>query len=448
MSNSREDSPDWLRAFQVPSHSVLTLSSDSEPSPCHSPTKDNSSDLQRNSADKTSGLLEVDENQDKFFNDGAAETTLNKLSNTKLLKRKLKVRDQTPVKRRKIGNHKKRGAAGICNRNEGDKNIQQESSSKQMEANVESHSLWTLSSDSEDDADVKDVETNEEPSADESSEFHEEEKSDVGFIDGNRESVSTVRSKGKSPKKILKQADHIPIENKNTRTYQGKVKQITDDHPNGKVEGEGGDVDPAEERISEKNVESHVTSSTLPFLLPEKVQRSKALVECEGESIDLSGDMGAVGRVIISDAPSRDPELFLDLKGTIYKTTIVPSRTFCVVSVGQSEAKVEAIMNDFIQLKPQSNVYDAETMVEGTLDGFSFDSEDEADKTARTVTHQNDQNEDVEEQTNQKTEGKSEKSKGRPEKKSGVMQRKAKAAAGKQQKKRKTQASKKGKTKK
>ncbi|GJS56538.1 vicilin-like seed storage protein [Tanacetum coccineum] len=34
------------------------------------------------------------------------------------------------------------------------------------------------------------------------------------------------------------------------------------------------------------------------------------------------------------------------------------------VSFGQSEAKIEAIMNDFIQLKAQSNVYEAETMVE------------------------------------------------------------------------------------
>lgn len=28
--------------------------------------------------------------------------------------------------------------------------------------------------------------------------------------------------------------------------------------------------------------------------------------------------------------------------------------------------QVEAVMNDFIQLKPQSNVFDAETMVEGS----------------------------------------------------------------------------------
>lgn len=41
----------------------------------------------------------------------------------------------------------------------------------------------------------------------------------------------------------------------------------------------------------------------------------QALVECEGESIDLSGDVGAVGRVVILDTPSRNHEMFLDLKG-------------------------------------------------------------------------------------------------------------------------------------
>lgn len=131
-----------------------------------------------------------------------------------------------------------------------------------------------------------------------------------------------------------------------------------------------------------------------------------ALVECEGESIDLSGEMGAVGRPVIPDTPTGDSEMHLDLKGTIYRTTTVPSRTFYVVcqgslleffinncplftfpspswspmismgsvlhftferddcviqhvslpvqvSFGQSKAKIEATMNDFIQLKTQ-----------------------------------------------------------------------------------------------
>lgn len=41
----------------------------------------------------------------------------------------------------------------------------------------------------------------------------------------------------------------------------------------------------------------------------------QALVECGGDSIDLSGDMGAVGRVVISDTPSGNHEMYLDLKG-------------------------------------------------------------------------------------------------------------------------------------
>ncbi|XP_042944690.1 DNA-binding protein BIN4-like [Carya illinoinensis] len=87
-------------------------------------------------------------------------------------------------------------------------------------------------------------------------------------------------------------------------------------------------------------------------------------------------------------------------------------------------------MNDFIQLKPQSNVYEAETMVEGTLDGFSFDSEDEADKIPKAVPHQNNQNEDVEEQTNGKNNGKT---KRKAEKTLGIARNRGKAVGGKMQ---------------
>ncbi|KAI3800242.1 hypothetical protein L1987_35553 [Smallanthus sonchifolius] len=159
------------------------------------------------------------------------------------------------------------------------------------------------------------------------------------------------------------------------------------------------------ETADEKQTGPYISSSRLPLVLADKVQRSKVLVECEGESIDLSGDLGSVGRVVISDSPSGNQDMLLDLKGTIYKTTIIPSRTLCVVSFGQTEAKIEAIMNDFIQLKPQSNVYEAETMVEGTLERFSFDSEDEGDKHA---SRQADENEGGEPQTNGKSRGKSE----------------------------------------
>lgn len=216
----------------------------------------------------------------------------------------------------------------------------------------------------------------------------------------------------------------------NKRRKSQNAKKEIDDHPNLLQT----------DNNNNKQTGPYLSSSTLPLLLPDKIQRSKALVECEGESIDLSGDLGVVGRVVISDSPSGDQDMFLDLKGTIYKTTIIPSRTFCVVSFGQSEAKIEAIMNDFIQLKPQSNVYEAETMVEGTLEGFSFDSEDEADK--QTVP-QADETEGAEPQTNGKGRRKAEKT-------SEAAKKKGKAAVKKPAKKvkRKAPVAKKTKTKK
>eukprot|EP00250_Pteridium_aquilinum_P035767 c9911_g1_i1 orf=161-1048(+) len=119
--------------------------------------------------------------------------------------------------------------------------------------------------------------------------------------------------------------------------------------------------------------------STLPLVFGDKIHRSKVLLECEGDALDVSGDVGAVGRLSVS--ASHDDDFLLDLKGVIYKGTIVPSNTFFVVNIGQSEAKVEAIMNDFVQLQPSANVFEAETMVEGTLEGFGFDSDEDRDYT-------------------------------------------------------------------
>ncbi|KAI5071395.1 hypothetical protein GOP47_0013646 [Adiantum capillus-veneris] len=114
--------------------------------------------------------------------------------------------------------------------------------------------------------------------------------------------------------------------------------------------------------------------STLPLVVGDKIHRSKVLLECEGDDLDVSGDVGAVGRINVS---ANDNDFLLDLKGILYKATIIPSNTFLVVNVGQSEAKVEAIMNDFVQLQPSGNIFETETMVEGTLEGFGFDSDED-----------------------------------------------------------------------
>ncbi|KAH1107441.1 hypothetical protein J1N35_011209 [Gossypium stocksii] len=387
MNNSREDSPDWLRSFQAPT-SMLTLSSDSNSSPNGSPRR----------VDKT---------------DADDEDTL-------------ETRNHDKVNQKPSGKKENDAFKDSEGSEEDGKVAMEEMSEKHLGSHAANHSIWTLSSDSE-------SSLGHSPQRKEKVSLSQEcgEASDPVLTGRANRSALKKTSKGKSPKKGVKARGQTPKKEKNVKDDA----KITENDVN---------VETAEEEASEKHIQPHVSTSRLPLVLSEKVHRSKALVECEGDSIDLSGDMGAVGRIVVSGSASENHEMFLDLKGTIYKTTIVPCRTFCIVSFGQTEAKIEAIMNDFIQLKPQSNVYEAETMVEGTLEGFSFDSEDEAEKMPKAIPHQTDQNEDIDGQMNGK-------SKGRADKTSMVSRKRGKTGGGKSQpakKARKKAISKKPKAKK
>ncbi|XP_056850542.1 DNA-binding protein BIN4-like isoform X2 [Raphanus sativus] len=334
-SSSREGSPDWLRSFQTPTTtSLLSLSSSSESAPDDSPYKE---------SETISSLPLTD--------DSEATTALD--SETKL------VTDQVSV--HQVFSRKKKA----------DATLKLEEKQKGIKVSVEGStkqggddSVWLVSSDSEP------------PSSDPIREqviisTEEDEKDeDLVILEQEEEPAVKKAPKKKSPKKK-------PNSGRQILKQENIAQEISEDKDTDSIV--------AEEVTTDKNTKpsSSGSSSRLPLVLSEKVNRTKVLVECEGDSIDLSGDMGAVGRVVVSDTTE---DMFFDLKGTIYKSTIVPSRTFCVVNVGQSEAKIEAIMNDFVQLTPVSNVYEAETMVEGTLEGFLFDSDDEGNKNAKTAS--------------------------------------------------------------
>ncbi|XP_007039251.2 PREDICTED: DNA-binding protein BIN4 [Theobroma cacao] len=375
MSSSRENSPDWLRSFQAPT-STLTLSSDSNSSPNCSPLREYKTDDEENFLHSSSTWEKGKRNNNKVH--------------------------ETPSKKKKID---------VLKSSEGHRDdakaAKGEISNKHLGSHAANSSIWTLSSDSE-------SSPGHSPKRKEKISLSQEsgEANDPVLTGRGGESPRKKTSKGKSPKKGLKVGGQTP-EMENNVNDDGKITENDDNIA-------------AAEEASEKHIEPHVSTSRLPLVLSEKIQPSKALVECEGDSIDLSGDVGAVGRIVISDTASENHEMFLDLKGTIYKTTIVPSRTFCIVGFGQSEAKIEAIMNDFIQLKSQSNVCEAETMVEGTLDGFSFDSEDEIDKMPKTIPHQTDQNEGTDGQMNGKAKGKADKT-------STASRKRGKTAGGKPQ---------------
>ncbi|KAL3653770.1 hypothetical protein CASFOL_003451 [Castilleja foliolosa] len=422
--SDREESPDWLRAFQPETQSTIELSSESELPSDHCPVSDDEDDINLSKLFKKGAKQDSDIDGEEDVRESEANK---KPVKGKSPKKNGEVKRTPEKKKRKRKNEDDSEREG--KRTKGKGTDRKNTPDKRGKPHDQNHSIWSLSSDSESSQNAqpvkKDKITMGEVFSDKEIVTENKKESDDTLPDQVGKSLKTQGSKVKSAIKKLEKVEERTLKTKNINSTINEENDTKDDV------------------LKEENVGKHPkpqgSSSKVPLFLSDKVQRSKALVECEGDSIDLSGDVGSVGRVVISDDPSKNHEMFLDLKGTIYKTTIVPSRTFCVVSFGQSEAKIEAIMNDYIQLKPVSNVYEAETMVEGTLDGYSFDSEDEADK----AIPQADQHEDDEEQLDGKTKAKS----GKP---SGPARKKGKPAGGKPAKKvkKKPQVSKKGKTKK
>ena len=92
--------------------------------------------------------------------------------------------------------------------------------------------------------------------------------------------------------------------------------------------------------------------------VPEKLSRSRVLLEYqvqEGRATDLSGDTGAVGRVLVSQAPDGRPRLGVDLKGILYRGEVVPTMSLAVVTVGQEEARLDALMSSVVRLHPEAD---------------------------------------------------------------------------------------------
>ncbi|XP_071929260.1 uncharacterized protein [Coffea arabica] len=407
--SSREDSPDWLRSFQAPTQSALTISSGSV-----SPLSDDEDEVDLNK------LFRKERSDGQVGGHSQADQ---KTLKTSAPGKNQKAELQTPRRKRKKEreDHCARGGERRAEK----RAAETRASEMPIPPSEPNDSVWTLSSDSDSLPDSKpvsrDVLLDKKIDGSDKTEYKQKEIYEVAIPCDDGESSSQDALITKTLNKKLKSEGDKPSTPEKVHLLKNRETV--------------GDLD-IEENLAEKCSGLHA-SSRLPLVLTEKVQHSKALVECEGDSIDLSGDVGAVGRVVISDDSSGNHEMLLDLKGTIYRTNILPSRTFCVVSFGQSEAKIEAIMNDFIQLKPQANFYEAETMVEGTLDGFSFDSEEEVDNLPKAL---NNQGEGAMEQCKGKIRQKAEKV-------SGALQKQSKTGGGKKVK-RKAQAPKKSRTKK
>ncbi|CAL9231449.1 unnamed protein product [Arabidopsis halleri] len=454
-SSSREGSPDWLRSYEAPmTTSLLSLSSSDDDSPYRESEAVSSLPLPDDDGDDTT-ILEKE----------SVELLSRKNSETKVVTKQVSIEQ--------VFSRKKKADASLnLEGKQNGNNVDGEKlSSKHKDAQQGGDdSVWLVSSDSEPSSSApikQEVTVSTEKDEDIVPEATEEEPA-VKKVRKEKSPKTKSKSGRKTPKEgnsaqaILKSedkdtdttiAEEVTTERSpKTKSKSGRKTPKEEISAQEILKSEDKDTDTtiADEVTTDQKIKpSSGSSSRLPLVLSEKVNRTKVLVECEGDSIDLSGDMGAVGRVVVSDITG---DMYLDLKGintlsfhvsgTIYKSTIIPSRTFCVVNVGQTEAKIEAIMNDFIQLTPQSNVYEAETMVEGTLEGFSFESDDETNKNAKTASKPADQSGGTEEETNTKAKPKAKakgetvigKKRGRPSKEKQPPAKKARNSAPKKPK--------------
>lgn len=120
--------------------------------------------------------------------------------------------------------------------------------------------------------------------------------------------------------------------------------------------------------------------SEMQVMMPDKIPHHKVLVELnlkDAAAGDLSGDAGAVGRLMLVGKSGQHQELRVDLKGTVYTAEVVPlAGTMMVVNLGQQDAKVEAVLSQFLRLQEESSFSELENLLEGSAADLLGDDED------------------------------------------------------------------------
>lgn len=128
--------------------------------------------------------------------------------------------------------------------------------------------------------------------------------------------------------------------------------------------------------------------SELSLVAASKLDEGLALLQADGAELDLSGDVGAVGRVKVDD-----DECILDIKGTLYSALPYHCNTAAVVSIMDDEARIGAVLNEAIVLNKCDNVFASDN---GVLDGHTFDADMNGDETKQEAKKE----EDIEEAKN------------------------------------------------
>lgn len=104
--------------------------------------------------------------------------------------------------------------------------------------------------------------------------------------------------------------------------------------------------------------------SSLPLVVAPKLADSLVLLQGNGDELDLSGDVGTVGRVKIADGT-----MYIDMKGGVFRAQAYACNTMGIVSLADDEARVTAVLDEAVTLHCERNLFSSDQLIKGELDG-------------------------------------------------------------------------------
>mmetsp|Transcript_20878 Transcript_20878/g.49663 ORF Transcript_20878/g.49663 Transcript_20878/m.49663 type:complete len:289 (+) Transcript_20878:17-883(+) len=116
-------------------------------------------------------------------------------------------------------------------------------------------------------------------------------------------------------------------------------------------------------------------SRSVPVMVPnlKRVIRNAFVLQCEDHALDFEGDSGVIGTLKTQE---KDSTLQLDVKGQLFEGAILPCSTMMLMDVGATEMRVEAVMNDFVQLTAIANPHDENMDVDLSDEDDPLDDDD------------------------------------------------------------------------
>lgn len=103
--------------------------------------------------------------------------------------------------------------------------------------------------------------------------------------------------------------------------------------------------------------------SVMPLVVAPKLDDSLVLLQGCGEELDLSGDIGTVGRVKMADG-----QLYIDLKGGVFKANTYATNCMAVMGIHDDEARITSILDEAVLLTCERNLFASDQVLKGDID--------------------------------------------------------------------------------